>query len=229
MELGGNAPFIVFEDADLDAAVEGCLVSKFRNAGQTCVCANRIFVHETVMDRFSEKLVAAVSALVVGDGRTEGVQQGPLIDDAAIGKVEDLVIDACRKGAQVTCGGKRHVLGGTFYEPTVLRNCSPGMALAEEEIFGPVAPLFSFSTDEEVIELANSSSVGLAGYFYTRDLGRAWRMASALECGMVGINTGMISNAMAPFGGIKESGMGREGSKYGLEEYLTIKYVCMAF
>jgi len=229
MELGGNAPFIVFGDADLDAAVEGCLVSKFRNAGQTCVCANRIFVHESVLDPFVKKLVAAVNALVVGDGMAGGVNQGPLIDEKAVSKVEVLVNEARQKGAEVACGGKRHALGGTFFEPTVLKCCSAEMTLAKEEIFGPVAPIFSFGSEEDVVQAANSSNVGLAGYFYTRDLGRAWRVASALECGMVGINTGMISNAMAPFGGIKESGMGREGSKYGLEEYLTVKYVCMAF
>lgn len=229
MELGGNAPFIVFGDADLDAAVEGCMASKFRNAGQTCVCANRIFVHTSVMDAFSVKLAAAVDALVVGNGVQPGVNQGPLIDETALAKVEEFVADAVDKGAQIVRGGHRHELGGTFFEPTILSKCTPEMLLAEDEIFGPVAPLFAFETEAEVIRLANATNVGLASYFYSKDLGRVWRVAGALEFGMVGVNTGLISNAMAPFGGVKESGMGREGSKYGLDEYLTVKYVCMAF
>ena len=229
MELGGNAPFIVFADADLDAAVEGCMASKFRNAGQTCVCANRIFVHTSVMEAFSAKLAAAVEGLVVGNGVDDDVNQGPLIDEAALGKVEAFVADALGKGASIVCGGHRHALGGTFFEPTILANCTTEMLLAEDEIFGPVAPLFAFETEAEVIHFANATNVGLASYFYSKDLGRVWRVAGALEFGMVGVNTGLISNAMAPFGGVKESGMGREGSKYGLEEYLTVKYVCMAF
>ena len=229
MELGGNAPFIVFADADLDAAVEGCMASKFRNAGQTCVCANRIFVHTSVMEAFSAKLAAAVEGLVVGNGVDDEVNQGPLIDEAALAKVEQFVSDAIGKGAAIVCGGHRHALGGTFFEPTILANCTTDMLLAEDEIFGPVAPLFAFETEAEVIDLANATNVGLASYFYSKDLGRVWRVAGALEFGMVGVNTGLISNAMAPFGGVKESGMGREGSKYGLDEYLTVKYVCMAF
>lgn len=228
MELGGNAPFIVFEDADLDAAVDGCLASKFRNAGQTCVCANRIFVQRSVVDEFTEKLVQAVGRLVAGNGAHPGVDQGPLIDEHALAKVESFVSDALAKGARAVCGGRRPPLGGTFYEPTVLTGCSTGMLVADDEIFGPVAPLFAFDSEEDVVRLSNATNVGLAGYFFTRDLARAWRVASALECGMVGVNTGLISNAMAPFGGIKESGMGREGSKYGIEDYLTIKYICMA-
>ncbi len=229
MELGGNAPFIVFADADLDAAVEGCMASKFRNAGQTCVCANRIFVHTSVMEAFSAKLAAAVEGLVVGNGVDDEINQGPLIDEAALAKVEAFVADALGKGASIVCGGHRHALGGTFFEPTILANCTTDMLLAEDEIFGPVAPLFAFETEAEVIHLANATNVGLASYFYSKDLGRVWRVAGALEFGMVGVNTGLISNAMAPFGGVKESGMGREGSKYGLDEYLTVKYVCMSF
>jgi succinate-semialdehyde dehydrogenase/glutarate-semialdehyde dehydrogenase len=228
MELGGNAPFIVFDDADLDAAVEGVLASKYRNTGQTCVCANRVLVQANVYNAFSEKLVAAVRKLKVGNGLDEGVQQGPLIDGKALEKVESLVADAVGKGARVLLGGKRHALGGNFYEPTVLDGATTQMALAQEEIFGPVSPLFRFQTEAEAVALANDTSVGLASYFYTRDLGRAWRVAEALEYGMAGVNTGAISNAMAPFGGIKESGLGREGSRYGIEDYLVLKYVCMA-
>ncbi|HEY8903886.1 MAG TPA: NAD-dependent succinate-semialdehyde dehydrogenase [Chthoniobacterales bacterium] len=228
MELGGNAPFIVFDDADLDAAVEGVLASKYRNTGQTCVCANRLLVQAGIYDAFSAKLVAAVRKLKVGNGLDDGVQQGPLIDHKALEKVESLVADAVGKGARVLLGGKRHTLGGNFYEPTVLDGATTQMALAQEEIFGPVSPLFRFETEAEAVALANDTSVGLASYFYTRDLGRAWRMAEALEYGMAGVNTGAISNAMAPFGGIKESGLGREGSRYGIEDYLVLKYVCMA-
>ncbi len=229
MELGGNAPFIVFEDADLDAAVEGCIDSKFRNAGQTCVCANRIYVHASVEATFIEKLTRAVEKLIVGPGTEAHVTIGPLIDSPALEKVEHLVGDALKKGAHLVCGGKPHSRGGNFYEPTILTHCSRDMKLSEEEIFGPVAPVYSFQTDDEVIALANDTCFGLASYFYSRDIGRIWKVASALEYGMVGINTGVISNAMAPFGGVKESGLGREGSKYGLDEYLSIKYLCQAF
>lgn len=228
MELGGNAPFIIFDDADLDAAVEGVIAAKFRNAGQTCVCANRILVQDRVYDSFLEKLLVAVAALNVGDGFTDAVQQGPLIDEAAIRKVEELVADAVAAGAVVHHGGARHALGGTFYIPTVLGDATHSMQLAKEEIFGPVAPLFRFSDESEAVTMANDTEVGLASYCYTRDLGRAWRVAEALEYGIAGVNTGAISNPMAPFGGVKESGLGREGSKYGIEDYLTIKYICFA-
>lgn len=228
MELGGNAPFIIFDDADLDAAVEGVIAAKFRNAGQTCVCANRILVQDRVYDAFLEKLLVAVAALNVGDGFTDAVQQGPLIDEAAIRKVEELVADAVAAGAVVHHGGARHALGGTFYIPTVLGDATHSMQLAKEEIFGPVAPLFRFSDESEAVAMANDTEVGLASYCYTRDLGRAWRVAEALEYGIAGVNTGAISNPMAPFGGVKESGLGREGSKYGIEDYLTIKYICFA-
>ncbi len=229
LELGGNAPFLVFEDADLDAAVEGCLVSKFRNAGQTCVCANRIFVHESVLPAFAEKLSAAMSRLVVGNGFEEGVTVGPLIDARAVEHLEALVADAVAGGARLHCGGRRHALGGHFYEPTLLSGCTQEMRLANEEIFGPIAPLYAFRSEEEVLRVANDTPYGLAAYFYSRDIGRIWRVAAGLESGMVGINTGLLSNAMAPFGGVKESGLGREGSKYGLEEYLVTKYLCMAY
>jgi succinate-semialdehyde dehydrogenase/glutarate-semialdehyde dehydrogenase len=228
LELGGNAPFIVFNDADLDAAVEGAMLSKFRNAGQTCVCSNRLFVQDGVFDEFAEKLAARVGQLKVGHGTEDGVMQGPLIDEAAIAKVESHVADAVSKGANLIEGGKRHGLGGTFFEPTVLANVSKDALIFSEETFGPVAPLFRFKTDEEVIELANDTEFGLASYFYSRDIGRIWRVAEALEYGMVGVNTGIISNEVAPFGGIKQSGLGREGSHHGLDEYLEIKYVCMA-
>jgi succinate-semialdehyde dehydrogenase/glutarate-semialdehyde dehydrogenase len=227
MELGGNAPFIVFDDADLDAAVEGALASKFRNTGQTCVCANRLLVQSGVHDAFAEKLVVAVKKLKVGNG-LEDVQQGPLIDMKALEKVENLVAEAVGKGAKVLLGGKRHALGRSFYEPTVIAGATMDMEFAQEEIFGPVSPLYRFDTEKEAIAMANDTSVGLASYFYTRDLARAWRVAEALEYGMAGVNTGAISNAMAPFGGVKESGLGREGSKYGIEDYLVLKYVCMA-
>ena len=227
LELGGNAPFIVFNDADLDAAVKGALASKYRNAGQTCVCANRLLVQDEVYEAFTAKLVAAVAALQVGHGMTEGTQIGPLINEAAVNKVEHLVADAIRKGAQVAWGGTRHTLGGNFYTPTVLTEATPDMALAQEEIFGPVAPIFRFKTDEQAIALANDTRAGLAAYFYSRDIGRVWRVAEQLEYGMVGINEGLISNEMAPFGGVKESGIGREGSHHGIDEYLQIKYLCM--
>jgi succinate-semialdehyde dehydrogenase/glutarate-semialdehyde dehydrogenase len=228
LELGGNAPFIVFNDADLDAAVEGAMISKYRNAGQTCVCSNRLFVQDGVYDEFSIKLAAKVAQLKVGAGTEDGVTQGPLIDDAAIAKVESHIADALTKGATLIHGGKRHTLGGTFFEPTVLTNVSEDALIFSEETFGPVAPLFRFKTDEEVIELANRTEFGLASYFFSRDIGRIWRVAEALDYGMVGVNTGMISNEVAPFGGVKQSGLGREGSHHGIDEYLELKYVCMA-
>lgn len=228
LELGGNAPFIVFDDADLDAAVEGAIASKYRNAGQTCVCANRLFVQDGVFDAFAKKLAVRVAQLQVGDGFTAGVTQGPLIDDAALAKVESHVADAIAKGARLVAGGKRHALGGTYYEPTVLADVSPDSMIFREETFGPVAPLFRFKTDDEVIELANRTEFGLASYFFSRDIGRIWRVAEALEYGMVGVNTGIISNEVAPFGGVKQSGLGREGSHHGIDEYLEIKYVAMA-
>ncbi|GAA3992792.1 NADP-dependent succinate-semialdehyde dehydrogenase [Comamonas faecalis] len=228
MELGGNAPFIVFEDADLDAAVEGALVSKYRNAGQTCVCANRLYVHAKVYDAFAQKLVAAVQAMQVGDGLQDGVRIGPLIDAKAVAKVEEHIADATAKGARVLTGGKRHALGQSFFEPTVLADVTQGMAVAKEETFGPLAPLFRFETEDEVVALANDTEFGLASYFYARDLGRVWRVAERLEYGMVGVNTGLISNEVAPFGGVKQSGIGREGSRYGIEDYLVVKYINMA-
>ncbi len=228
MELGGNAPFLVFDDADLDAAAEGAIASKYRNAGQTCVCANRILVQDTVYDAFAAKLADRVAQLKVGNGLEPGVTIGPLIDDAAVRKVEEHVADALAKGARVVVGGRRHALGGRFYEPTILANVNPSMKVTKEETFGPVAPLFRFSTDEEALRLANDTEFGLAAYFYARDLGRVWRIAEGLESGIVGINTGLISTAEAPFGGVKESGLGREGSKYGIEDYLEVKYLCMA-
>ncbi|HEX6979969.1 MAG TPA: NADP-dependent succinate-semialdehyde dehydrogenase [Alphaproteobacteria bacterium] len=227
LELGGNAPFIVFDDADLDAAVEGAIASKYRNTGQTCVCANRFLVQDKVYDAFAEKLVAAVKKLKVGRGTEAGVNQGPLIDAKAVEKVESHIKDAVSKGAKIAVGGKRHALGGTFFEPTVLTDVNTQMAVAREETFGPVAPLFRFSTEQDAIELANATEFGLAAYFYGRDIGRVWRVAEALEYGMVGINTGLISTEVAPFGGVKESGLGREGSKYGIEEFLEVKYLCM--
>ncbi|HJW54504.1 MAG TPA: NADP-dependent succinate-semialdehyde dehydrogenase [Burkholderiaceae bacterium] len=227
LELGGNAPFIVFDDADLDAAVEGAIVSKYRNAGQTCVCANRLYVQDGVYDAFADKLVAAVKKLKVGNGAEPGVTQGPLIDADAIAKVEQHVADAVDKGGRVLTGGKRHALGHTFFEPTVIVNVTPAMRVAKEETFGPLAPLFRFKTDEEAIAAANDTEFGLASYFYSRDIGRIWRVAEGLESGMVGINTGLISNEIAPFGGVKQSGLGREGSKYGMDDYLVIKYLCM--
>ncbi len=227
LELGGNAPFIVFDDADLDAAVEGAMASKYRNTGQTCVCANRLLVQDSVYEEFSAKLAQAVSALRVGNGLEAGVTQGPLIDMKAVEKVEQHIADALHKGARVVVGGKRHARGGTFFEPTILADVKPSMAVAREETFGPVAPLFRFNTDAEAIEMANDTEFGLASYFYGRDIGRIWRVAEALEYGMVGINTGIISTEIAPFGGVKESGLGREGSRYGIEEYLEVKYLCM--
>ena len=227
LELGGNAPFIVFDDADLDAAVTGAMLSKYRNMGQTCVCANRMFVQDKVYDAFADKLSKAVAGLKVGDGLTEGVSQGPLINMDAVEKVERLVKDATGKGAKITIGGKRHALGGTFFEPTVLTEVNPQMAIAQEEIFGPVATLFRFDKEIDAINLANDTEYGLAAYFYARDVGRVWRVAEALEYGIVGINEGIISTEVAPFGGMKESGIGREGSKYGIEDFLEVKYLAM--
>ncbi|SCK24803.1 succinate-semialdehyde dehydrogenase / glutarate-semialdehyde dehydrogenase [Vogesella sp. LIG4] len=226
LELGGNAPFIVFDDADLDAAVEGAIVSKFRNSGQTCVCANRIYVHSAVYNAFAEKLVTAVRALQVGNGLEAGTSQGPLIDDKAVAKVEEHIADALAKGGRLLTGGQRHALGGTFFEPTVIADASHDMLFAREETFGPLAPLFRFSDIDEVIAAANDTEFGLAGYFYSRDMQRIWKVAEQLECGMVGINTGLISNEVGPFGGIKQSGLGREGSRYGMDEYLETKYLC---
>jgi succinate-semialdehyde dehydrogenase/glutarate-semialdehyde dehydrogenase len=225
LELGGNAPFIVFDDANLEAAVTGAIASKFRNSGQTCVCANRLLVQDGIYDAFAAKLAEAVSRLKVGPGLDIGVQQGPLINQAGVEKVEAHIRDALSKGAHVLIGGKRHALGGTFFEPTVLTDVTNKMQVSEEETFGPVAPLYRFHTEEEAIKLANDTRFGLASYFYTRDIGRVWRVAEALEYGMVGVNEGIISNEVGPFGGFKESGIGREGSKYGIDDYLEIKYV----
>ncbi|WP_064710063.1 NADP-dependent succinate-semialdehyde dehydrogenase [Rhizobium bangladeshense] len=227
LELGGNAPFIVFDDADLDAAVEGALIAKFRNNGQTCVCANRLYVQDGVYDAFAEKLSKAVGSLKTGNGFDEGINLGPLIDEAALNKVEEHVADALSKGGRVVAGGHRHRLGGRFYEATVLADITPAMAVAREETFGPVAPLFRFKDEADVIAQANDTEFGLASYFYAKDLARVFRVAEALEYGMVGVNTGLISTAEAPFGGVKLSGLGREGSRYGIEEFTEIKYVCL--
>ena len=227
LELGGNAPFIVFDDADLDAAVEGAMISKYRNAGQTCVCANRIYVQDSVYDAFAAKLADAVAKLKVGDGTEAGVTTGPLIDARAVEKVQRHLKDATDKGATVIAGGKPHELGGFFFEPTILTGVDSSMAVAREETFGPLAPLFRFSDEADVVRQANDTEFGLAAYFYARDLSRVFRVAEALEYGMVGINTGLISNEVAPFGGMKSSGLGREGSKYGIEEYVEIKYLCL--
>lgn len=228
LELGGNAPFIVFADADLDAAVAGAMASKYRNAGQTCVCANRVLVEDAAYDAFAAKLIEATQALRVGDGLAGPTEQGPLINEKAVEKVEDHVADAIAHGAKLALGGKRHLLGGTFFEPTVLTEVTPAMKVAREETFGPVAPLFRFKGEAEAIRLANDTEFGLAAYFYTRDLGRTWRVSEALEYGMVGVNTGIISTAEAPFGGWKQSGIGREGSSHGITDYTEIKYVCVA-
>ena len=227
LELGGNAPFIVFDDADLDAAVEGAIASKFRNAGQTCVCANRLYVQDGVYDEFACKLAVAVGKLKVGDGREEGVTQGPLIEEKAVRKIEQHIEDAQAKGAKLLLGGKRHALGHSFFEPTVLTDVTSSMLVAHEETFGPLAPLFRFKTEDEVIAMANDTEFGLASYFYARDIGRVWRVAEAIESGMVGVNTGIISTEVAPFGGVKQSGLGREGSTYGMDDYLVVKYICM--
>ena len=226
MELGGNAPFIVFDDADLDAAVEGAIMCKFRNNGQTCVCANRIYVQSGVYDEFAKKLAAAVNKMTVGDGFQEGVSSGPLINSDAVEKVEEHINDAITKGANIVTGGKRHRLGGLFFEPTVITGVTSDMMVTNDETFGPVAPLFKFETEEDVIEQANNTIFGLASYFYARDLSRVYRVSEALEYGMVGINTGLISTEVAPFGGVKQSGIGREGSRHGIEDYLEMKYLC---
>lgn len=227
MELGGNAPFIVFDDADIDAAVQGALVSKYRNAGQTCVCTNRIFVQKGVLESFTEKFTAAVAELAIGDGLTTGVNIGPMISTDAVNDVDKLVNDSIAAGAKLTLGGKRDSAGKSFYQPTILTNVTNDMPIANNEIFGPVSPIIAFETEAEVIEMANDTEYGLAAYFYARDIGRIWRVSEQLEYGMVGINEGLISNVAAPFGGVKQSGSGREGSKYGLDDYLEIKYLCM--
>jgi succinate-semialdehyde dehydrogenase/glutarate-semialdehyde dehydrogenase len=227
LELGGNAPFIVFDDADIDAAVEGAMASKFRNTGQTCVCANRIFVQDGVYEKFSQKLGEKVAAMKVGNGLESGVVQGPLIEKKAVEKVEEHIADALAKGAKIVTGGKRHEKGGQFFQPTVLADVTPEMKITREETFGPVAPLYHFKTESELIGLANDTEYGLAAYFYSRDIGRVWRVAEAIEAGIIGINVGIISTEVAPFGGMKESGIGREGSKYGMEEFLEVKYLCM--
>jgi succinate-semialdehyde dehydrogenase/glutarate-semialdehyde dehydrogenase len=227
LELGGNAPFIVFDDADLDAAVEGAIASKYRNTGQTCVCANRMLVQSGVYYAFAERLVEKVEELKVADGSTEGADQGPLIDQSALEKVEALLADAKEKGAEVMTGGERHELGGTFFQPTVLTGATAEMRMAKEEIFGPVAPLFRFETEADALKMANDTEFGLAAYFYSRDIGRVWRVSEGLEYGIVGVNTGLISTAVAPFGGMKQSGIGREGSRYGIDEFVEIKYLCM--
>ncbi|KLN60350.1 succinate-semialdehyde dehydrogenase [Kiloniella spongiae] len=228
LELGGNAPFIVFDDADIDAAVEGAMISKYRNSGQTCVCANRIYVQEGVYDQFAEKLAAKVADLKIGNGAEDDVVQGPLIDDKAVAKVEAHLTDAVSKGAEIVCGGQRHELGRTFFEPTIVKNVTKEMKVAREETFGPIAPLFRFKDDADVIAQANDTEYGLASYFYAKDMSRVFRVAEELEYGMVGVNTGILSNEVAPFGGIKQSGLGREGSKFGLDDYLEIKYVLLS-
>lgn len=228
LELGGNAPFIVFEDADLDTAVDGAMIAKYRNSGQTCVSANRIYVHEKVAAAFTQKLAERARTLRVGPCTEPGAVQGPLIDEAAVAKVEEHIADALKLGANLVTGGARHALGGTYFEPTVLGHCTQQMLVAREETFAPLAPVFSFGDENEVIRMANATEFGLAGYFYTRDLGRAWRVAERLEVGVVGVNTGLVANETAPFGGVKYSGVGREGSRYGLDDYLELKYVCMA-
>lgn len=228
LELGGNAPFIVFDDADLDAAVEGAMISKFRNAGQTCVCANRIYVQESVVEAFTEKLLAKVANLQLGRGTDTGITQGPLIDDRAVAKMEEHVRDALEHGAKVMAGGKRSALGGNFYEPTVMTGVTQAMKVAKEETFAPLAPIIAFKDEAEVIAMANDSEFGLASYFYAKDMGRIFRVSEALEAGMVGVNTGMLANEMAPFGGVKQSGLGREGSKYGIEGFVELKYICLS-
>jgi succinate-semialdehyde dehydrogenase/glutarate-semialdehyde dehydrogenase len=227
LELGGNAPFIVFEDADLDAAVSGAIASKYRNTGQTCVCTNRILVQDAVYDAFAEKMAKAVRELQVGNGMKPGVTQGPLIDENALAKVEQLVADAQRKGGRIVTGGRRHALGGTFYEPTLIADAGADMDIAREEAFGPVAPMFRFLTEADAVRMANDTEYGLAAYFYSRDLSRAWRVSRQLEYGMVAINSGILSTAVAPFGGVKQSGYGREGSRHGIDEYMHLKYLCM--
>jgi succinate-semialdehyde dehydrogenase/glutarate-semialdehyde dehydrogenase len=228
LELGGNAPFIVFDDADIDAAVEGAMVSKFRNTGQTCVCANRIYVQAGVADAFTERLAAKVRTLQLGRGTERGVDQGPLIDARAVAKVEAHIADAVAQGARIVAGGRRDRLGGTFFEPTIVTGVRPSMAVSREETFGPLAPITTFADEREVVAMANDTEFGLAAYFYSRDMGRVFRVAEALEAGIVGVNTGLIANEMAPFGGVKQSGLGREGSRYGIEGYVELKYVCLA-
>ena len=227
MELGGNAPFIVFDDADLDAAVQGAMASKYRNTGQTCICANRLYVQSGVYEEFARRLVKEVASLRVGDGLAGATDQGPLIDARAVTKVAAHINDAIERGARVACGGKPHALGGNFFEPTVLLDVTTSMRVAREETFGPVAPLFRFDSEEEVIRMANDTEFGLAAYFFTRDLSRSWRLQEALEYGLVGVNTGLISTEVAPFGGVKESGLGREGSRHGIDDYIELKYVCV--
>jgi succinate-semialdehyde dehydrogenase/glutarate-semialdehyde dehydrogenase len=227
MELGGNAPFLVFDDADLDRAVAGAITAKYRNSGQTCVCTNRFLVQAGVYDKFVEKLAAASNNLKVGSGLEEGVQQGPLIDEKAVEKVEEFIADATSKGGKVVAGGKRHALGGSFFQPTVIANATPAMRFMKEEIFGPIAPVFKFETEEEAVALANDTEFGLAAYFYTGDLGRAFRVMEGLKYGMVGVNEGLITTPEAPFGGVKESGLGKEGGHQGIEDYLDTKYVCI--
>jgi succinate-semialdehyde dehydrogenase/glutarate-semialdehyde dehydrogenase len=227
LELGGNASFIVFDDADLDAAVEGAIASKYRNAGQTCVCANRIYVQDGVYDEFARRFTEKVKQLKVGNGMEPGVNQGPLIEEKAVLKVEQHIADALSKGARLLLGGQRHALGHSFFQPTVLADVTPAMRISGEETFGPVAPLFRFKTEIDVIAMANDTDYGLASYFYARDIARVWRVAERIETGMVGVNTGLISNEVAPFGGVKQSGLGREGSKYGMDDYLVIKYICL--
>lgn len=227
LELGGNAPFIVFDDADLDSAIEGLMASKYRNTGQTCVCANRVFVQDGVYDEFAKKFAEKVSTMKVGSGLEDGVMQGPLIDMKAVEKVEEHIADALGKGARLLIGGKRHEKGGQFFQPTVLADVTPAMKVTHEETFGPVAPLYRFKTEQELLELANNTEYGLAAYFYSRDIGRVWRVAEGIEAGIIGINVGIISTEVAPFGGVKESGIGREGSKYGMEEFLEVKYLCL--
>jgi succinate-semialdehyde dehydrogenase/glutarate-semialdehyde dehydrogenase len=227
LELGGNAPLLVFDDADLDAAVDGAIASKFRNTGQTCVCANRLLVQDGIHDAFVERLSEAVRALNVGNGFEDGVEQGPLIDDHAVAKVEEHIADALAQGAAVAAGGARHELGGTFFEPTVITGATPGMRVAHEETFGPLAPVFRFGDEAEAIELANATEFGLAAYLFTRDVGRVWRVGEALEFGIVGVNTGVFSYEGAPFGGVKQSGIGREGSRHGIDEFLELKYLCL--
>jgi succinate-semialdehyde dehydrogenase/glutarate-semialdehyde dehydrogenase len=227
MELGGNAPFIVFDDADLDAAVQGAITSKYRNTGQTCVCTNRFLIQDGIYEAFATRLAAAVAQLKLGNGLDADVTQGPLIDEKAVLKVEELVADAVAQGARVIAGGHRHALGGSYYEPTILADVTPAMKLASEEIFGPVAPLLRFQTEAQAVQMANDTEFGLAAYFFSQNVSRVWRVAEQLEYGMVGINSGLISTAVAPFGGVKQSGMGREGSKYGIEDYLHTKYMCL--
>ena len=227
MELGGNAPFIVFDDADVDRAIEGAMIAKYRNSGQTCVCTNRFIVQSGIHDRFVEKLVAASNALKVGNGMEPGTQQGPMIDEKAVAKMEEHIGDAVAKGARIVAGGQRHRLGGSFFQPTVLTGVTPDALVASDETFGPLSPVFKVETEEEAVAMANDTEFGLASYFYTRDLGRAFRVSEALQYGMVGVNEGLITTEVAPFGGVKQSGMGREGSKYGIEDYLDLKYICL--